>query len=77
MPEPDAADAGESQDAFDEAVRAKGECILAAGRQNVTSLQARAGSMGERDSRAYWRGPSDSARRLAGGTARHAVPRMG
>ena len=56
MPEPDAADAGESQDAFDEAVRAKGERILAAGRQNVTSLQARAGSMGERDSRAYWRG---------------------
>ena len=52
MPEPDAADAGESQDAFDEAVRAKGERILAAGRQNVTSLQARAGSMGERDSRA-------------------------
>lgn len=56
MPEPDVADAGESQDAFDEAVRAKGERILAAGRQNVTSLQARAGSMGERDSRAYWRG---------------------
>ena len=77
MPEPDAADAGESQDAFDEAVRAKGERILAAGRQNVTSLQARAGPWASvTPALLAWSGPSDSARRLAGGTARHAVPRM-
>ena len=46
----------ESKKAFDAAVRAKGERILAAGRQNVTSLQARAGSMSEYDARTYWRG---------------------
>lgn len=45
-----------SQDAFDSAVRAKGERILASGRQNVTSLQARAGMMDERGARTYWRG---------------------
>ncbi|WP_298049001.1 UvrD-helicase domain-containing protein [uncultured Bifidobacterium sp.] len=52
---PSAADAG-SRDAFDDAVRAKGERILAMGRQNVTSLQARAGAMSERSAREYWRG---------------------
>ena len=58
MPEIMTVDANDdgAQDAFDAAVRAKGERILAAGRQNVTSLQARAGTMGERDARAYWRG---------------------
>ncbi|MFR6531293.1 MAG: hypothetical protein ACLUPW_10835 [Bifidobacterium pseudocatenulatum] len=34
----------------------KGERILASGRQNVTSLQARAGMMNERGARTYWRG---------------------
>ena len=45
-----------SQDAFDRSVRAQGEKILASGRQNVTSLQARAGMMNGRGARAYWRG---------------------
>ena len=45
-----------SQDAFDRSVRAQGEKILASGRQNVTSLQARAGMMDERGARTYWRG---------------------
>lgn len=45
-----------SQDAFDRSVRAQGEKILASGRQNVTSLQARAGMMNDRGARAYWRG---------------------
>ena len=45
-----------SQDAFDRSVRAQGEKILAFGRQNVTSLQARAGMMNDRGARAYWRG---------------------
>lgn len=60
MPEIVTADARDdeaaAQDVFDLAVRAKGERILAVGRQNVTSLQARAGTMSERDARAYWRG---------------------
>lgn len=45
-----------SQDAFDRSVRAQGEKILASGRQNVTSLQARAGMMNDRGARTYWRG---------------------
>ena len=45
-----------SQDAFDRSVRAQGEKILASGRQNVTSLQSRAGMMNDRGARAYWRG---------------------
>ncbi|OZG61264.1 ATP-dependent DNA helicase [Bifidobacterium lemurum] len=42
--------------AFDQAVKAKALRIGAAGRQNVTGLQARAGGMGEREEREYWRG---------------------
>lgn len=41
---------------LDAAVKAKAQRILAAGRQNVTGLQARMGGMGEREERAYWRG---------------------
>ncbi|WP_240544357.1 ATP-dependent DNA helicase [Bifidobacterium sp. SO4] len=43
-------------DDLDRDVKAKAQRILAAGRQNVTSLQARVGGMGEREERAYWRG---------------------
>lgn len=43
-------------EALDRDIKAKAQRILAAGRQNVTSLQARVGGMGEREERAYWRG---------------------
>ena len=68
-----------SQDAFDSAVRAKGERILASGRQNVTSLQARAGMMDERGARTYWRGlvRSDTERSVSGRATGHAVPCLG
>ena len=56
MPDADPSASASPNKSLDEAVRAKGERILAAGRQNVTSLQARAGSMSERDARVYWRG---------------------
>ena len=56
MPDADPSTSAASKASFDAAVRAKGERILASGRQNVTSLQARAGSMNQRDARAYWRG---------------------
>ena len=69
IPEADLADVDESQEAFDAAVRAKGERILAAGRQNVTSLQARAGTMSERGARAYWRGLVRPIPRVASPTA--------
>ncbi len=49
-------DTGENSVDFDAAVRAKGERILASGRQSVTSLQARAGAMSERAAKEYWRG---------------------
>ncbi|MBT1174528.1 UvrD-helicase domain-containing protein [Bifidobacterium sp. LC6] len=42
-------------DSLDETVKAKAQRILAAGRQNVTSLQARVGGMSEREERDYWR----------------------
>ncbi|QOL33248.1 UvrD-helicase domain-containing protein [Bifidobacterium eulemuris] len=42
--------------AFDQAIKTKALRISASGRQNVTGLQARAGSMGEREEREYWRG---------------------
>ncbi|PLS32067.1 ATP-dependent DNA helicase [Bifidobacterium margollesii] len=38
------------------ALKAKGERILAGGRQNVTSIQARAGLMDEREALSYWSG---------------------
>jgi DNA helicase-2/ATP-dependent DNA helicase PcrA len=43
-------------EALDEAIKAKARRILAAGRQNVTSMQARVGGMDEREERDYWRG---------------------
>ena len=49
-------DTGDSATDFDAAVRVRGERILAGGRQNVTSLQARAGVMDDRSSSEYWRG---------------------
>ncbi|WP_137656101.1 ATP-dependent DNA helicase [Bifidobacterium moukalabense] len=49
-------DTGDAATDFDAAVRARGERILAGGRQNVTSLQARAGVMDDRSRREYWRG---------------------
>ncbi len=48
------ADAASGQ-SLDEAVKAKAQRILAAGRQNVTSLKARVGGMSEREERLYWR----------------------
>lgn len=42
-------------EALDQAVKAKGQRILAAGRQSVTGLQAAAGGMDEREERRYWR----------------------
>ena len=48
------ADAASGQ-SLDEAVKAKAQRVLAAGRQNVTSLQARVGGMSEREERLYWR----------------------
>ena len=48
------ADAASGQ-SLDEAVKAKAQRVLAAGRQNVTSLQARVGGMNEREERLYWR----------------------
>ncbi len=48
------ADAASGQ-SLDEAVKAKAQRILAVGRQNVTSLQARVGGMSEREERLYWR----------------------
>ncbi|WEV70052.1 UvrD-helicase domain-containing protein [Bifidobacterium sp. ESL0775] len=41
---------------LDAEVRSRGERILASHRQNVTSLQASAGKMSQRESREYWRG---------------------
>ena len=41
--------------ALDRAVKAKAQRILAAGRQNVTSLQARVGGMSQQEERSYWR----------------------
>lgn len=49
-------DTGDGSGDFDAIVRAKGEKILASGRQSVTSLQARAGAMSERAAKEYWRG---------------------
>lgn len=49
-------DTGDGSGDFDAIVKAKGEKILASGRQSVTSLQARAGVMSERAAREYWRG---------------------
>ncbi|MDF7664548.1 UvrD-helicase domain-containing protein [Bifidobacterium sp. ESL0745] len=46
----------ESTNALDVEVRRRGKRILAGRRQNVTSLQAGAGRMSERESREYWRG---------------------
>ena len=68
-----------SQDAFDSAVRAKGERILASGRQNVTSLQARAGMMDERGRPHLlaWAGASDTERSVSGRATGHAVPCLG
>lgn len=43
-------------DDFDQAIKAKALRITAAGRQSVTSLQARAGGMKENEARQYWRG---------------------
>ena len=49
-------DAGAGAGDFDAIVKARGEKILASGRQSVTSLQARAGVMSTRAAREYWRG---------------------
>ncbi|MBT1164290.1 ATP-dependent DNA helicase [Bifidobacterium felsineum] len=46
---------GENEESLDETVKAKAQRILTAGRQNVTSLQARVGGMSEREERDYWR----------------------
>lgn len=46
----------ENTNALDVEVRRRGRRILAGRRQNVTSLQAGAGRMSERESREYWRG---------------------
>jgi DNA helicase II / ATP-dependent DNA helicase PcrA len=43
-------------DTLDDQVRSRGERLLVSRRQNVTSLQAHAGMMSERESREYWRG---------------------
>lgn len=43
-------------DTLDDHVRSRGERLLVSRRQNVTSLQAHAGMMSERESREYWRG---------------------
>ncbi|MBB2955299.1 DNA helicase-2/ATP-dependent DNA helicase PcrA [Bifidobacterium commune] len=43
-------------DTLDDQVRRRGERFLVSRRQNVTSLQAHAGMMSERESREYWRG---------------------
>lgn len=43
-------------DALDQSVQDKAQRILAAGRQNVTSLQARVGGMSKAQQRTYWRG---------------------
>lgn len=51
MPWPD----GDARD-LDARVRRQAERLLSGGRQNVTSLQARAGHLNERDARALWRG---------------------
>lgn len=40
---------------LDDMVKAKAQRILAAGRQNVTSLQARVGGMKDKEERDYWR----------------------
>ncbi|PLS24417.1 UvrD-helicase domain-containing protein [Bifidobacterium imperatoris] len=45
----------ESSAILDDMVKAKAQRILAAGRQNVTGLQARVGGMSEREERDYWR----------------------
>ncbi|KAB7787344.1 ATP-dependent DNA helicase [Bifidobacterium cebidarum] len=46
---------GENKESLDETVKDKARRILAAGRQNVTSLQARVGGMSERQEHDYWR----------------------
>ncbi|KAA8819910.1 ATP-dependent DNA helicase [Bifidobacterium rousetti] len=61
----------------DKTVKARAQRILAGSRQSVTSLQARAGSMTEKDERRYWRGivrpiPSVASPAASAGTRFHA-----
>ncbi|NEG55847.1 ATP-dependent DNA helicase [Bifidobacterium platyrrhinorum] len=62
---------------LDRAVRDKAQRILAGSRQSVTRLQTRAGDMGEREERRYWRGivrpiPSVASPSASAGTRFHA-----
>ena len=64
-------------EALDEAVKARAQRILEASRQSVTSLQAGAGGMNERDERGYWRSivrpiPSVASPAASAGTQFHA-----
>lgn len=72
------ADAASGQ-SLDEAVKAKAQRVLAAGRQNVTSLQARVGGMNEREERLYWRSIIRPIPRISSPAAEagHAVPCVG
>ena len=54
----------------DDRVRERAGRLLAAGRQNVTSLQARAGHLSDRASRALWRGVVRPIPRVASPSAR-------
>ncbi|MBT1172833.1 UvrD-helicase domain-containing protein [Bifidobacterium sp. MA2] len=62
---------------LDAAVKAKAQRILAGSRRSVTSLQARAGQLGEHEERRYWRGivrpiPSVASPAASAGTRFHA-----
>ncbi|NMN01624.1 ATP-dependent DNA helicase [Bifidobacterium panos] len=64
-------------EALDEAVKAKAQRILESSRQSVTSLQAGAGGMSEREERGYWRSiirpiPSVASPAASAGTQFHA-----
>ena len=64
-------------EALDEAVKAKAQRILTTSRQSVTSLQAGAGGMSEREERGYWRSvvrpiPSVASPAASAGTQFHA-----
>lgn len=64
-------------EALDAAVKAKAQRILTASRQSVTSLQAGAGGMNEREERGYWRSivrpiPSVASPAASAGTQFHA-----
>ncbi|MBT1182178.1 UvrD-helicase domain-containing protein [Bifidobacterium sp. CP2] len=66
-----------SGETLDEAVRTKAQRILAGSRQSVTGLQVRAGTLGEREERRYWRSivrpiPSVASPSASAGTRFHA-----